>query len=90
MEGGKVILGYWAIRGLAERIRMLMEYTGLEYEEEKYEGGGETRDKWFKEVKPELIKKNPAVTLPYMKDGDQIISESDAIIVYVVHKSGKV
>lgn len=85
---GKVTLGYWKIRGLSERIRMLLEYVGLSYDEVKYTG--ETREKWFNEVKPELHKKNPAITLPYLLDGEKVISESDAILVYVVHRSGKV
>lgn len=67
---------------------MLLEYVGLPYEETKYTG--ETREKWFKEVKPELLKKNPAVTLPYLIDGDKVISESDAVLIYIVHRSGKV
>lgn len=71
----KVVLGYWQIRGLSERIRMILEYTGLPYDEEKYDGSGEVdRERWFKEVKPELSKKNPAVTLPYLKDGEEVIS----------------
>lgn len=35
---GKLVLGYWAIRGLAERIRQLLEYLGFSYTEERYEG----------------------------------------------------
>lgn len=45
MDKGKVNLGYWGIRGLAERIRMLLEYVGLPYEETKY--GGDNSNKWF-------------------------------------------
>lgn len=71
-EGNKVHLGYWAIRGLSERIRMLLEYVGIPYEESKYTG--QTAQKWFGEVKPELLKKNPAITLPYLIDGDKVIS----------------
>ena len=34
MEGeSKVKLGYWAIRGLAERIRHILEYLGSGYSE---------------------------------------------------------
>ena len=83
----KVVLGYWQIRGLAERVRMLLEYTGLPYSEEKY--NADNRDKWFQEIKPELSKKNPAITLPYLLDGDKVISESDAVVFYILHKSGK-
>lgn len=59
----------------------------MPYTEEKY--NGDNKDKWFNEVKPELSKKNPAITLPYLLDGDKVISESDALIVYIIHKSGK-
>ena len=87
MQEAKVTLGYWQIRGLSERIRMLLEYVGIPYDEVKYTG--ETRDKWFSEDKPELLKKNAASNLPYLLDGDKVISESDAIQIYIVHKSGK-
>jgi len=30
------ILGYWNVRGLAQPIRLLLEYTGLEFEETRY------------------------------------------------------
>ena len=83
----KVTFCYWSIRGLAERIRMVMEYVGLPYEQKLY--SGENRDAWFKEDKPKLIEKNPAVTLPYLIDGEECISESDAIIVHVIHKANK-
>lgn len=85
MQGGKIQLGYWSIRGLAERIRMFLEYTGLEYEEIKYTDHA----KWFGEDKPNFAKKNPAINLPYLHDGDKVISESDAIMVYIAHRSGK-
>jgi len=29
----KVVLGYWNIRGLAERVRLLLEYLHVPYEE---------------------------------------------------------
>lgn len=34
MDAPKVVLGYWAMRGLAERIRHLLEYLGIPYTEE--------------------------------------------------------
>lgn len=36
-----------------------------------------------------MAKKNPAITLPYLLDGDKVISESDAIQIYIAHRSGK-
>ncbi|XP_045147946.1 glutathione S-transferase Mu 1-like [Echinops telfairi] len=35
-----MILGYWDIRGLAHCVRLLLEYTGSDYEEKKYIYGG--------------------------------------------------
>ena len=29
------------------------------------------------------------MTLPYLKDGDKLIAESDAIMVHLCHKAGK-
>lgn len=40
-------------------------------------------------MKPELAKKNPAITLPYLLDGDKVITESDAICVYLCHKANR-
>lgn len=83
---GKLILGYWAIRGLSERIRQLLEYLGLPYAEERYEGA-DGRKRWFEEDKPKLAHKNPALTLPYLIDGEKVVSESDAILIYLCHKA---
>jgi len=51
----KVTLGYWDIRGLAERIRLLLEYTGTPYDQE-FHSGAEGRAKWLEVIKPQLIK----------------------------------
>ncbi len=47
MDGNKgtVVLGYWNIRGLAEKIRMVLEYVGIPYTENKYNADNE--QKWF-------------------------------------------
>ena len=42
---GKVQLGYWEIRGLSERIRMIMEYLSIPYEMVNYNQGN--REQWF-------------------------------------------
>jgi glutathione S-transferase len=54
----------------------------------KYDGA-EGSTKWFSEVKPLLIEKNSAITLPYLLDGDKVISESDAICVHICLRYGK-
>jgi glutathione S-transferase len=84
----KVQLGYWKIRGLGEKVRMILEYVGIPYEEIKY--GNDQEDKWFNEDKPKLLNQNPAINLPYLIDGNQVISESDAIIVYLCYKGNRV
>ena len=88
MEGQSVTLGYWAIRGLSERLRQLLEYCNIPYTQDLY-AGPEGREKWFNEMKPKLVDKNPAITLPYLVDGDKVIAESDAICVYICHKGNK-
>jgi glutathione S-transferase len=71
-QEGKIVLGYWDIRGRAERIRHLLEYTGLPYDQVFYSESKE--DQWFKVDKPKLLEKNPAINLPYLIDGDKVIS----------------
>lgn len=53
---------------MAERIRLLMEYTGLKYEDKVYLD----RDEWFNKDKPSIA--NPFINLPYIKDGETIIA----------------
>jgi len=47
------VLGYWPIRGLAEGIRQLLEYTGLKYDQVFYYEPKESE--WFEGDKPKLI-----------------------------------
>ena len=85
---GSVKLGYWAIRGLSERLRLLLEYCGVAYTQEIYEGP-DGRERWFNTDKPKLIEKNPAITLPYLIDGDKVVSETDGVTVYICLKGNK-
>lgn len=87
MDSTKLTLAYWPTRGLAERIRMLLEYVELPYEQVIYEV--ENAATWFSETKPKLLVKNPAANLPYLLDGENVVSESDAIMIYIAHRSGK-
>lgn len=66
---------------------MILEYLGLPYEETHYDDTN--GDQWFNSIKPKLSEKNPAITLPYLIDGETVISESDGIIVYIIHKAKK-
>ncbi|XP_061843724.1 glutathione S-transferase mu, tandem duplicate 1 [Nerophis lumbriciformis] len=82
----KMILAYWDIRGLAQPIRLLLEYTGTPYEDKFYVcGEAPTFDKscWFDE-KSGLGMDFP--NLPYLKDGDRMIVQSNAIMRYIARK----
>jgi len=83
--GGKLILGYWKIRGLAQPIRLLLEYTHTAYENRYYEVGPAPeydRSSWSNE------KFNLSLTfpnLPYLIDPrtNLKLTQSNAILLYL-------
>lgn len=80
------VLAYWSIRGLAQPIRLLLEYTGTEFEDKLYEcGPAPTYDKscWF-DIKHDLGLDFP--NLPYYVDGDVKVTQSNAIMRYIARK----
>lgn len=79
-------LGYWKIRGLAQPIRLLLNYVGEDFEDVRYEQGDApeySRDSWFK-VKFTLGL--PIPNLPYYIDGDIKITQTNAILRYIARK----
>lgn len=79
-------LGYWKIRGLAQPIRLLQEYLGLEFEDIRYECGPApdySRKAW-EDVKPTMGLDFP--NLPYYIDGDVCLTQSSAILAYIAEK----
>jgi len=77
-------LGYWGgFRGIAESLRLLAEYTGLKYHEKFYTL--EKSTDWFAGDKQTLGLEFP--NLPYIIDGADKITESDACIMYIIYKS---
>ena len=84
----KVTLGYWKIRGLAQPIRLLLEHTGMPYEDEQYECGdapGFDRSAW-QSVKFSLGL--PFPNLPYLIDGDIRLTQSNAILRHIAEEHG--
>jgi glutathione S-transferase len=79
---GKPKLGYWNLRGLAQSIRFALEYMGVDYDEVIYMDK-EGDDTWINE-KPTLGMDCP--NLPYWIDDDEKLSESKAILKYVIRK----
>lgn len=84
--GGKLRIGYWKIRGLAEPIRALLKYAEADYEEDVYEcgdGPGFDRSCWT-EVKFTLGLEFP--NLPYLFDGDVKLTQTIPILHYLSTK----
>ncbi|KAF0712386.1 hypothetical protein As57867_004833, partial [Aphanomyces stellatus] len=81
-------LGYWAIRGLAEPIRLLLVHTNTPFTDKHYhlqgEPGNWDKSDWLS-VKFTLGMDFP--NLPYYIDGDVKISESNAILHHIASKN---
>jgi glutathione S-transferase len=73
----------WKIKGYSEFPRILLNYLGLQY----VERNPESYKEWFEEEKINL--QTPFPNLPYLKDEDFIVTESNAISYYLVCKSGR-
>lgn len=85
-----IVVGYWNIRGLASALRMIVMYNEVPLICENYdllekEEGGFSASPWM-ELKPALKEVNPLMNLPYMKDGDILITQSNACLVYLGKK----
>lgn len=81
MQGSKVTIGYWGIKGRGEAIRHIAAYTGVDFQNKAYTDPNE----WFGKDKPAL--KTAFPNLPYVLDGDFAVTESDACAFYLIHKS---
>jgi glutathione S-transferase len=84
----KPTLGYWHIRGLAESIRYLLDYLGVDFENKTYlQGPAPDFDKsaWKNAIEG-LGMSFP--NLPYFLDGAVRISETQAILQYIASKYG--
>ena len=87
-----VTVGYWSIRGLAAPLRMMAMYAGAKLIAENYdlkckEGGGFDMSAW-KDAKPALRAKNPLMNLPYILDGDVVVTQTNACFSYLGKKIG--
>ncbi|XP_004620129.1 glutathione S-transferase Mu 3 [Sorex araneus] len=82
-----MVLGYWDIRGLAQAIRLLLEFTGTCYEEKQYtcgEAPDYDKSQWL-DVKFKLDLDFP--NLPYLMDGNNKLTQSNAIMRYIARKN---
>ena len=74
--------GYWNCKGVSEGIRYLIAYLGFEWSEYN----PVDKDDWAK--KREIVG-GDFPNLPYIADGENRITETSAIPMYLILKSGK-
>lgn len=85
MAENTLTFGYWEFQGLAQPVRYLMEYYKVPYVDKIHQYRNKEED-WYKAVKPTL--KTPFPNLPYLYDGDFLLTETLAIAQYVAGKTG--
>ena len=78
----KVLIGYWGIQGRAHSAKLLLAYHKVDWDEKVYTDPQE----WFGTDKPAL--KSDFPNLPYIKDGDTVITETVAVLQYAAYKTG--
>ncbi|KAL1528647.1 hypothetical protein AB1Y20_009985 [Prymnesium parvum] len=74
-------LAYWKIRGLGAPIRMMMYYKGQKFTLKSY--GEDSSQEYFATDKPLLAEKHPLINLPYLVDGDVVVTQSNTTGLYV-------
>mmetsp|Transcript_3299 Transcript_3299/g.3262 ORF Transcript_3299/g.3262 Transcript_3299/m.3262 type:complete len:263 (+) Transcript_3299:68-856(+) len=81
-----ITVGYWSIRGLGAPLRMMVMFSGVPLNNVMYDliekDGKYDGSCWFS-VKPELKARNPFINLPYVIDGDNIITQTNACFAYL-------
>lgn len=82
----KVTIAYWHIRGLAAPLRMMASFSGLDADFTTY-NLLDSKTAWS-DAKPALVEKNPLMNLPYIIDGDLVLTQTDACMNYLGRKCG--
>lgn len=79
-------LGYWKIRGLAAPPRMMLFFKGQKFTSKAY--GEDAKDQWFGGDKATLLGKNGLVNLPYVIDGETVVTQSNSVLLYLGKRLG--
>ena len=82
-ESKKITIAYWGIRGAGQPLRNLASYLNVPFEDKFYTDPAA----WFGGDKATL--KSDFPNLPYLVDGEKVVTESEAIAVYLAFKGGK-
>lgn len=82
-QGECIKHGYWPVRWNGQISRLLLAYSGLKWQDINYT----SREDWFDRDKKQLGLSFP--NLPYLINGTYNLTESRAIHVYIITKSGK-
>jgi len=82
----EITIGYHKIRGLGAPLRMMCYYKSQPFKNIAY--GADMKEEWFGGAKPDLVKKNSCMNLPYIIDGDQVLTQSNTLLVYLGRKLG--
>lgn len=80
-----MILGYWGIRGRGQVLRLLLAYTGAEWTEKKYFSPNDWKGIGKDQTSLGLTFPN----LPYLIHEDFKLTESRAIMNYIINISEK-
>ena len=79
-------IGYWKIRGLAAALRMMCHYKGVPYVNKAY--GTDASERWFGRDKPALAQQNALINLPYVVDGETVVTQSNSCLLYLGQRLG--
>ncbi len=80
LETSKPTLFRFALSGNAHRVELFLSLLGVDYKSVDVDlAGGEQR-------KPGFLKLNPEGKVPVLVDGDAVITESTAILIYLAEK----
>merc|ERR1711967_39383 len=82
----ELTLGYHKIRGLGAPCRMIVFYASAPCKMVNY--GSDMKEEWFAGDKPKLAEKNAMINLPYVHDGDLVVTQSNSCLLYLGKKLG--